>query len=195
MDSRISPRTSPGTFQPNRSSDRPSLRTWRPPAASEFAWGYPPDPVGTSETLQKPPLQVQGNWVELEGWVGREPKTPNRGRTQRSCPEPNGTSQLPRLWEALLRLLFLERTERSECRSPGFCSTCSRSSPTALLRRGGGRGSGLGSNSPRPERRGQRASWTDLIAEMAPFFLVLEKEPPWSSSSYPRAFFTLGQGS
>lgn len=155
MDSRISPRTSPGTFQPNRSSDRqlqrPSLRTWRPPAASEFAWGYRPDPVGTSETLQKPPLQVQGNWVELEGWVGREPKTPNRGRTQRSCPEPNGPSQLPRLWEALLRLLFLERTERSDCRSPGFCSTYSRSSPAALLRRGGGHGPDWGATAPAPK--------------------------------------------
>lgn len=123
--------------------------------------------------------------------MGREPKTPNRGGTQRSCPEPNGTSQSPRLWEALLRLLFLERTKRSQCRSPGLCSTCSRSSPAALLRRGGGRWS----NSPRPERRGQRASWTDLTSEMAPFFLVLEKEPPWSSSSCPRAFFTPVQGS
>lgn len=151
--------------------------------------------MGTSETLQKPPLQVEGNWVELEGWVGRESKTPNRGGTQRPCSEPNGTSQSPQLWEVLLRLLFLERTERSECRSPGLCSTCSRSSPAALLRRGGVLGSGLGSNSPRPERRGQRASWTDLTIEMAPFFLVLEKEPSWSSSSYPRVFFTLGQGS
>lgn len=71
--------------------------------------------------------------------MGREPKTPNRGGTQRSCPEPNGTSQSPRLWEALLLLLFLERTKRSQCRSPGLCSTCSRSSPAALLRRGGGR--------------------------------------------------------
>lgn len=35
-----------------------SLKTWRPPAASEFAWGYPPDLLGTSETLQK--LEAQG---------------------------------------------------------------------------------------------------------------------------------------
>lgn len=33
---------------------------------------------------------------------------------------------------------------------------------------GGGRRSGLRSNSPRPERRGQRASWTDLTAQRWP---------------------------
>lgn len=126
--------------------------------------------------------------------MGREPKTLNRGGTQRSCPEPNGTSQ-SRLWEAQLRLLFLERTGRSECCSPGFCFTCSSSGP--LLSSGGRRTQVRTAEQQPPPRKAGSEGQLDRFnrTEMAPFFLVFAKEPPWSSSSYPRAFFTLGQGS
>lgn len=51
-----------------------------------------------------PRLQVRGNRVKLEGRAGMETKAPGWGAIHRSCQEGTdlGTSESPRLWEALL---------------------------------------------------------------------------------------------